>query len=51
MGRIYNNWYDSASEVAMYVADDFDRLYGSTMLYRDKRISLDAPQTPNVKLD
>jgi len=35
VGRMYDNWYDSAIDVAEYVADNFQRLDKETHLFRD----------------
>ncbi|TWT81433.1 hypothetical protein CA13_28860 [Planctomycetes bacterium CA13] len=35
VGRIYNNWYGDAFDVAEYVAENYEHLYSSTTLFRD----------------
>jgi uncharacterized protein (DUF608 family) len=42
-GRIYNNWYQSAAEVAAYVGGNFDRLHGQTRLFRDTYFDTTLP--------
>ena len=33
-GHIYNNWYGNAADAAQWVADNYDRLYEQTELFR-----------------
>lgn len=42
-GRIYNNWYKSSSEVAAYVAANFERLHAQTKLFRDTYFDTSLP--------
>ena len=42
-GHIYNNWYQSAFDVAKYVGGNFDRLYRETRLFHDTYFDTTIP--------
>ena len=42
-GRIYDNWYQSAFDVAQYVGENFARLYHDTTLFRDTYFDTTLP--------
>jgi non-lysosomal glucosylceramidase len=43
VGHIYNNWHMNSVEAASYVADNFERLYSQTRLFRDTYFDTTLP--------
>ncbi|MFR9503492.1 MAG: GH116 family glycosyl hydrolase [Rikenellaceae bacterium] len=43
VGHIYNNWYDSSTDVLEYIADQNDELYTKTKLFHDTYFDTTIP--------
>jgi hypothetical protein len=43
VGNAYANWFESAHEVARYIAQDFERLAGATFAFRDSYFDSTLP--------